>query len=135
MLLNRLFYFDEAWLILNRITPNFHFQSEEYQLIYILFESYREQNIDNLNTEGFLDYLQEDHLKKEVAEIFLIELGDLKEDELRDYVHVIQNISPVKSQLLEKQEELKEAKQEGNKQKQTELVIEIINLNKKLKNS
>lgn len=135
MLLNRLFYFDEAWLILNRITPNFHFQSEEYQLIYILFESYREQNIDNLNTEGFLDYLQEDHLKKEVAEIFLIELGDLKEDELRDYVHVIQNISPVKSQLLEKQEELKEAKQQGNKQKQTELVIEIINLNKKLKNS
>lgn len=134
MLLNRLFYSEEAWVLLNRIDPEFEFVSEDYQLIYILFESYREKDLDLTDTEGFLDYLQEDQLRKKVAEIFLIDLGGLVESEIKDYVHVIKNVSPVKSAIMQKTEELKEAQRVGNTSKQQALVIEIINLNKKLKN-
>ena len=90
----------------------------------------REQDI-----EEFLDYLQEDHLKRKVAEIFLIELGDLTESEINDYVNVIQNVSPVKETIARKTEELREAQRLGNIAMQQTLVIEIINLNKKLKNN
>lgn len=134
MLLNRLFYSEEAWLLLNKIDPEFEFTSEDYQLIYILFESYREKDFEMTDTEGFLDYLQEDHLKKKVAEIFLIDLGELVETEIKDYIHVIKNVSPVKTAISQKTEELKEAQRVGNTSQQQALVIEIINLNKKLKN-
>jgi len=134
MLLSRLFYDEEAWIALNKIDSDFHFNNEDHQLIYILFESYREDDLELTNTEGFLDYLQDDHLKKKVAEIFLINLGDLKDGEIDDYVHVIKNISPVKETIAQKTEELKEAQRQGNTSKQSSLAIEIINLNKKLKN-
>lgn len=135
MLLNRLFYYEEAWIILNKLDPEFQFMSEHFQLIYILFESYREKDLESTDIEGFLDFLQEDHLKRNVAEIFLIDLGDLTEKEISDYIHVIKNISPVKDQIAKKTEELKEAQRVGNTSKQQSLVIEIINLNKQLKNS
>lgn len=135
MLLNRLFYYQEAWIVLNKLDPDFEFVSEDYQLIYILFESYLENDFESTDTEGFLDYLQDDHLKRQVAEIFLIDLGELMESEIKDYVHVIQNISPVKDSIERKTEELKEAQRVGNTSKQQELVLEIINLNKKLKNA
>ncbi|MDN6162251.1 MAG: DNA primase, partial [Atopostipes sp.] len=128
MLLNRLFYHEKAWIYLNRIDPEFHFKSEDFQLIYILFESYREEDFHRTDTEGFLDYLQEDHLRKIVAEILLIDLGELKESEIEDNVEVIKNISPVKEILSEKMQKLEEAKKSGNKTQQTELAIEIISL-------
>lgn len=134
MLLNRLFYYQEAWIILNKVDPDFEFVNEDHQLIYILFESYREKDFESTDTEGFLDYLQQDHLKRKVAEIFLINLGDLTEEEMHDYVHVIKNVSPVKDSIAQKTEELKDAQRLGNSLRQQELVIEIINLNKKLKN-
>ncbi len=134
MLLNRLFYQEDAWVFLNRAEADFHFVNEDFQLIYILFESYREKDFELTDTEGFLDYLQEDHLKKLVAEILLIDLGELREPEIIDYIELIKNVSPIKDQLAKKTEELKEAQREGNKAKQTALAIEVINLNKKLKN-
>ena len=134
MLLNRLFYHEEAWIYLARQAADFHFRSEDFQLIYILFEAYREKDFERTDTEGFLDYLQEDHLKQIVAEVFLIELGELTENEIVDYVEVIQNVSPVQETLADKIAELKEAQKTGNKGQQTKLAIEIINLNKKLKN-
>ena len=134
MLLNRLFYDEEAWITLKKAHPDFHFNDENHQLIYILFESYREDDLELTDTEGFLDYLQDDQLKKKVAEIFLIDLGELKDGEINDYIHVIKNISPVKETISQKLKELKEAQKQGNTSKQNSLAIEIINLNKKLKN-
>src|SRR5699024_1705068 len=75
MLLNRLFYDEEALITLKKLYPDFHFNHESHQLIFILFESYREDDLELTDTEGFLDYLQDDQLKKKVAEIFLIDLG------------------------------------------------------------
>ena len=134
MLLNRLFYDEEAWIYLNQHAKDFQFRSEDFQLIYILFEAYREEDFERTDTEGFLDYLQEDHLKQIVAEVFLIDLGELTEDEIIDYIEVIQNVSPVQDTLSDKMEELKQAQKTGNKSQQIKLAIEIINLNKKLKN-
>lgn len=134
MLLNRLFYQEEAWIYLKRIDPDFHFNSEDFQLIYILFDSYREKDFQSTDTEGFLDYLQEDYLKKIVAEILLIDLGELKESEIIDNVEVINNRSPIQERLEQRMAELKEAQKYGNKSQQRELAIEIIDLNKKLKN-
>lgn len=134
MLLNRLFYYEEAWFMLNKTDPNFEFVTEDYQLIYVLFDSYRELDFDTTDTEGFLDYLQTDDLKKKVAEILLMDLGELVDSEINDYVHVIKNISPVKTLILKKTEELQEAQKSGDTSKQKSLVFEIIDLNKKLKN-
>jgi len=134
MLMNRLFYHEEAWILLNKLEKDFHFVTPNYQQIYILFEAYREDDLDMTDTEGFLDFLQEDELKREVADIFLIDLGELKTSEIEDYVHVIKDISPVKESIEQKTAELKEAKRTGNTSKQQSLVIEIIDLNKKLKN-
>lgn len=134
MLLNRLFYYEEAWIMLSKLDADFQFMSEDYQLIYILFESYREKELSSTDTEGFLDFLQEDHLKRKVAEIFLIDLGELTETEIGDYIHVIKNVSPVKDTIAKKTEELKEAQRVGDSSRQQALVIEIINLNKQLKN-
>jgi len=134
MLMNRLFYYEEAWILLNKIDEDFQFVTPNYQQIYILFESYREDDLEMTDTEGFLDFLQEEELKREVAEIFLIDLGELKSSEIKDYVHVIQDISPVKDSIEKKTKELKEAQRTGNTSKQQSLVIEIIDLNKKLKN-
>lgn len=134
MLLNRLFYHEEAWIHLNRLAPEFHFQTADFQLVYILFESYREQDLEMTDTEGFLDFLQEDHLKRLVAEVFLIDLGELTEGEIADYVEVIQNVAPIRETITQKMNELKEAQKTGNKTIQTKLAIEINNLNKKLKN-
>lgn len=134
MLLNRLFYYEEAWFMLNKTDSNFEFVTEDYQLIYVLFDSYRELDFDTTDTEGFLDYLQTDALKKKVAEILLMDLGELVDSEIDDYVHVIKNISPVKTLILKKTEELQEAQKSGDTSKQKTLVFEIINLNKKLKN-
>lgn len=134
MLLSRLFYHEEAWIQLNKIESDFQFHNEINQLIYILFESYRETDLESTDIEGFLDYLQEDHLKKKVAEIFLIDLGEMKDGEINDYVHVIKNVSPIKDRIAQITEELKEAQRLGNNSKQSSLAIEIINLNKKLKN-
>lgn len=134
MLLNRLFYYEEAWFMLDKLEMNFEFVSEDYQLIYVLFDSYRETDFDSTDTEGFLDFLQEEPLKKKVAEILLMDLGELVESEIKDYVHVIKNISPVRTLIQQKTEELKEAQRTGNTSKEKTLVFEIINLNKKLKN-
>ena len=134
MLLNRLFYYEEAWFMLNKTDSNFEFVTEDYQLIYVLFDSYRELDFDTTDTEGFLDYLQTDALKKKVAEILLMDLGELVDSEIDDYVHVIKDISPVKTLILKKTEELQEAQKSGDTSKQKTLVFEIINLNKKLKN-
>lgn len=134
MLLSRLFYHEEAWIQLGKIDSEFQFNNELNQLIYILFESYREPDLESTDIEGFLDYLQEDQLRKKVAEIFLIDLGEMKDGEINDYVHVIKNVSPIKDTIAQKTEELKEAQRLGNNSKQSSLAIEIINLNKKLKN-
>lgn len=134
MLLSRLFYHEEAWIQLGKIDSEFQFNNELNQLIYILFESYREPDLESTDIEGFLDYLQEDQLRKKVAEIFLIDLGEMKDGEINDYVHVIKNVSPIKDTIVQKTEELKEAQRLGNNSKQSALAIEIINLNKKLKN-
>jgi DNA primase len=135
MLMNRLFYYDEAWTLLNENSPEFQFVDEDYQLIYILFDSYREVSIADTDIEGFLDYLQEDNLKQKVAEVILLDMGELKDSEIRDYVHIIENVSPIKLLISKKTEELEEAKRMGNLQDQKSLTIEIINLNRKLKNN
>ena len=134
MLLNRLFYYEEAWFMLDKTDSKFEFVNEDYQLIYVLFDSYRELDFDSTDTEGFLDYLQEDYLKKKVAEILLMDLGELVDSEIADYVHVIKDISPVRNLILKKTEELQEAQRSGDTSKQKSLVFEIIDLNKKLKN-
>lgn len=135
MLMNRLFYYDEAWTLLGDSSQNFQFTDEDFQLIYILFDSYRENSIMNTDVEGFLDFVQEGNLKKKVAEVLLLDLGEMQDSEISDYVHVIENISPIKLLLTQKTQELEEAKRSGNLKDQKSLTIEIINLNRKLKNN
>ncbi|MDN6627000.1 MAG: DNA primase, partial [Pisciglobus halotolerans] len=43
LLLNRLIHFEEARIEVDRLTSEFHFVHEDYQMLYILFESFLEQ--------------------------------------------------------------------------------------------
>ena len=43
--------------------PDFHFNHESHQLFFILFESYREDDLE-LRILRLLDYLQDDQLKR-----------------------------------------------------------------------
>lgn len=134
MLLHRLFYNEEVWVQLQSLDNHFEFTHEAYQTLYILYESYFKDKGEE-NVEGFLDFINEEELKRKATEIMWMDLGEeMATGEVNDYVDQISNKSPLRSQLEEKKNELKEAERTGDKQKQLSLTIEITNLNRKLKN-
>lgn len=133
MLLNRLFYHDEVWYTLQGLSYDFSFPDEHYQILYLLYESYFKEKGEH-NVEAFLDFIKDSEHKKKATEIFWMDLGEeLVPGEIEDYIDVLSNRSPLVTKLQLKREELKEAERSGDKQKQTSLTIEIININRQLK--
>ncbi|WP_208560149.1 DNA primase [Marinilactibacillus kalidii] len=133
MLLNRLFYHDEVWYTLQGLSYEFSFPDEHYQILYLLYESYFKDKGEH-NVEAFLDFIKDPEHKKKATEIFWMDLGEeLVPGEIEDYIDMLSNRSPLVTKLESKREELKAAERSGDKQKQTSLTIEIINLNRQLK--
>jgi len=133
MLLNRLFYNDEVWTIISDIDENFTFAHDQYQRIYILFESFIQSN--GTQIDDFIDFLSEDDLKELVTNILWMDIDtEPTYYEISDYIQVIAEKSPLQGMINEKRENLEEAKRTGDSQKQLSLTIEITDLYRKLKN-
>ena len=131
-LLNRLFYHDHAWLLLNELTDDFSFAHAHYQRLFILYEDFR---ADEKPLESFVDYLSDSRLKNIVSDIMWQELSEEPtKQEMADYIHMIQEVYPLQQKIKDKQEALKMAQKQGDANKELSLTIEMINLNRTLKN-
>jgi hypothetical protein len=53
---------------------------------------------------------------------------------MADYIHMIQEVYPLQQKIKDKQEALKMAQKQGDANKELSLTIEMINLNRTLKN-
>lgn len=133
-LLHRLFTHDEVWHILESSEKELTFTIEENQLLFLLYDDYYHSH-DHPSVQAFMDFLPDEKLKSKVTEIMLLSLSDdIENGEIEDYIHVICDRYPLEDRLKQKQEELKTAERNGDKEKQQSLTIEIINLFRQLKN-
>lgn len=114
--------------------PDFHFVHDEYQEVFQHFNDYMSLH-GNFEVADFLSYLKDERLKNLVATLNYMNLNEeSSEREINDCLKIL-SISSVEQQLNEKLAQLQIAKKNGNKQNQTQLAIEIINLQKKIKNT
>lgn len=135
LLLNRLFHFEEAWIILKNIADEFHFVHDEYQMVFILYESFREHTANEGTIDAFIDFVKEPELKNLIVEIELLSISnEVSTREIEDYLDVISRKSGLQLQLKEKQDALKEASRRGDKEQLRVLMIEVVNLSRLLKN-
>ena len=135
LLLNRLFHFEEAWIIVKNAADEFHFAHDEYQMVFILYESFREHTNQEGSIDAFIDFVKEPELKNLIVEIELLSISDeISTREVEDYLDVISRKSVLQTQLKEKQEALTEASRRGDKEQLRVLMIEVVNLSRLLKN-
>lgn len=136
LLLNRLFHFEEAWIHLKSLPEEFHFVHDEYQMLYLLFDSFREHNGNNAAIDAFIDFVNEPELKNKLVEIELLSINpELTVRELEDYIDLISRKSILQSQLKEKKDAMTEASKRGDQEQLRKLMIEVVNLSRLLKNS
>ena len=134
LLLNRLFHFEEAWIIVKNATDEFHFVHDEYQMVFILYESFREHTSNEGTIDAFIDFVKEPELKNLIVEIELLSISnEISTREVEDYLDMISRKSVLQMQLKEKQEALTEASRRGDKEQLRILMIEVVNLSRLLK--
>ncbi|ALV21212.1 DNA primase [Carnobacterium sp. CS13] len=136
LLLNRLFHFEEAWIQLKNLPNEFHFVHDDYQMLYILYESFLDHAQSDTSIEAFIDFVKESSLKSKLVEIELLSVSEeMTAREIEDYIDVISRKSILQSQLKEKQEAMTEASRRGDQAQLRTLMIEVVNLSRSLKNS
>lgn len=132
-LLNRLFHFEEARMHLSADYPDFHFYSEEYQHLYLLFDQFSKVHGTEIN--AFIEYLKESDVKERTVEIEWLSFGEqMTTAELDDCIRVIQQQQWVEESAHNHQE-LAEASKRNDLDAQQRLVSEIIRLNRLIKMS
>ena len=135
LLLNRLFHFEEVWIQIKSLADEFSFVHDDYQMLYLLYESFLEHSESQATTGAFIDFVKETHLKNKLVEIELQSLSDeITAQEIEDYIDVISRKSRLQSRLKETQEALSEASKRGDQAHLRTLMIEIVNLSRLLKN-
>lgn len=135
LLLNRLFHFEAAWVQLKSIDEHFHFLHDEYQMLYVLFESFKEQTDNQGTVEAFMDFVKEPELRNHIAELELMSVSEeMSNQEIIDCVDVISRKSTLENQLKEKQQQIKEASRQGNRDELRILMKEVVDLSRLLKN-
>lgn len=135
LLLNRLFHFEAAWVQLKSIDEHFHFIHDEYQMLYVLFESFKEQTDNQGTVEAFMDFVKEPELRNHIAELELMFVSEeMSNQEIIDCVDVISRKSTLENQLKEKQQQIKEASRQGNRDQLRILMKEVVDLSRLLKN-
>lgn len=133
-LLYRLFHFEEAWIYLRELDPEFYFLREDYQTIFLLFEAFYEERGSVGNIASFINRLTEEQLAGTVVEIELLNLNsELRREEIVDLIHVIKSKATLEAQLKEKQREMKEASRKQDHEEAKKLLLEIVSLSKQLK--
>lgn len=120
----------DVWLKLQSL-PKFYFPNERLETIYMLADGYLEKNHE-YNPADFMDYLKEDDLQSILANLESINLSpDYTEEEIEDYLGVIQNVAPLSDQITDLQADLEEATRLGNQKLQENLTVKLIGLYQK----
>ena len=110
----------------------FQFIHDIYAEVYFLFDAFVSQH-DEFNLAEFLDFLQDENLRRLVVEIEYLRVAEESTPrEIQDLLRVIRKSSLADEITLKKQMQ-QEARRTGNKQLELELTIEIINLTTQLK--
>ena len=133
-LLNRLFHHEEAWIRFQAQKTTFNFVHEDYEMLFILFENFKE-TVDQEDTiEAFIDFVKEPHLKNLLVEIELMELSeDVSTGEIEDYLDMIGRKSSLQEQIATKNAKLIEVSRRGDTDTARQLLMEITNLSRLLK--
>ena len=106
----------------------FSFVDDDFQLLYTLAQGYMATH-DEYKSAEFQDFIKEEKLQNMLINIEMLPLSDApNKEEVDDYVNIIMNEAPIDVQLKNKQAELNDAKKLGDVDKQTELAMEIIKL-------
>lgn len=112
---------------------NFSFVHDIYQELYLHISNYMSLH-GELEVADFIDYLQEDTLKHKVVSISLQNYSEESSvEELKDCVKIIATAA-IQKQMEEQMRAQQEAQRLGNKELEFEATINIITLQKELKN-
>ncbi|WP_241772187.1 DNA primase [Apilactobacillus kunkeei] len=126
-LFNRILMSREMWQHLMS-KDGFSFVDDDFQLLYTLAQGYMATH-DEYKSAEFQDFIKEEKLQNMLINIEMLPLSDApNKEEVDDYVNIIMNEAPIDVQLKNKQAELNDAKKLGDVDKQTELAMEIIKL-------
>ncbi|PLS01180.1 DNA primase [Neobacillus cucumis] len=107
------------------------FNKDEHQAIITYLLAFFEDHLEP-NTSAFLTYIQDDNLRRSVADIEMMSINDeLTNQELTDYIKQVLNYQKM-LKIKEKEVELKEAEREKNFSKAAEIALEINHLRKLL---
>lgn len=135
LLLNRLFHFEAAWIQVKTAEDEFHFVHDEYQTLYVLYESFLDQTDNQGTVEAFMDFVKEPELKNLLAALELMTVNtEMSAQEITDCVDIIMRKSTLHEQLKEKQQQIKEASRNGNQEQLRILMKEVVDLSRLLKN-
>ncbi len=137
-LLYRLLHSPEAWNYMGRESMEFEFPSEDYQQFYILLKSYREQHLDEVLVQEFMNFLDEsDTVNRNL--LSMIEWLEMPEEctekEIHDLMYFLSKKEDLKQQYQTCLQEMKEAQLSNDVTRANQLMIELINIQKQLKKS
>src|SRR5699024_5453403 len=102
---------------------------DDYQIIYTLAQGYF-QTHQVYQTAQFTDFIQEDRLQQLVIDLETTTTMSAAATprEIDDYLAVIMDEAPVEAQLRQKKNQLTEASRLGDAERQRQLVVEIVQL-------
>ena len=137
-LLYRLLHSPEAWSFLARENEEFEFPSVDYQQFYILLRSYREQHLEELLVQEFMNFLDEsDTVNRNL--LSMIEWLEMPEEctekEVHDLMYFLSKKEDLKQQYKRCMQEMKEAQLSNDAVRANQLMIELVNIQKQLKKS
>ena len=135
-LLYRLLHSPEAWSYLLREDEEFEFPFVDYQQFYILLKSYREQHLEELLVQEFMNFLDESDTvnRNLLSMIEWLEMPqECTEKEIHDLMYFLSKKEDLKQQYQRCLQELKEAQLLNDKMKANQLMMELINIQKQLK--
>ena len=137
-LLYRLLHSPEAWSYLARETEEFEFPYVDYQQFYILLRSYREQHLEELLVQEFMNFLDEsDAVNRNL--LSMIEWLEMPEEctekEIHDLMYFLSKKEDLKQQYQRCMQEMKEAQLSNDVTRANQLMMELVNIQKQLKKS
>lgn len=110
---------------------HFAFADDKYQMLYILAQGYM-QNHEQYNSAEFQDFIKDDDIRQLLNGIEMENISEYTSlEEIDDYVNIILTEAPLDKQINQKIADLSEAKKIGDVDRQTNLTMDIIKLQRK----
>ena len=135
-LLYRLLHSPEAWSYLARENEEFEFPYVDYQQFYFLLRKYREQHLEELLVQEFMNFLNEsDAVNRNL--LSMIEWLEMPEEctekEIHDLMYFLTKKEELKQLYQRRLQELKEAQLSNDTIRVNQLMMELVNIQKQLK--